>query len=70
MPVASTQRFPEPKDGSTLVLGYSAPESVAPGETAVLHFETAGQDPGIYYVSVEATAGGMSRTFELALAVS
>jgi hypothetical protein len=66
----STQRFPEAKDGSTLPLGFSAPSSIKPGETATLHFETAGADPGIYFVTVEADGGGLSRSFDLALVVN
>jgi hypothetical protein len=66
----STQRFPDPKDGSTLPLAFSAPASTAPGGTAALHFETSGADPGIYYIKVQATGADISRTFDLALAVN
>jgi hypothetical protein len=66
----STQRFPEPKDGSSLPLAATLPGSVKPGETATLHFDTTGADPGIYYVRVQADAGGMSKSFDLALAIN
>jgi hypothetical protein len=66
----STQRFPDPKDGSTFPLADSLPGNVKPGDTATLHFETAGADPGIYYIKVEADAGGTSQTYDLALAVN
>jgi hypothetical protein len=66
----STQRFPEPKAGGTLPLAFTAPSGVKPGETATLHFETAGADSGIYYITVDATGGEMSRSFDLALVVN
>ncbi|MGI9147244.1 MAG: hypothetical protein ACR2IK_11930 [Chloroflexota bacterium] len=66
----STQRFPEPRDGGSLALAASLPSSVKPGETATLHFETAGADPGIYYIKVQASAGALSHTFDLALAIN
>ena len=62
-----TQRFPDPKDGSTLPLAASLPSGVKPGETAMLHFETAGADPGIYFMRVQADGGGTSKTFDIAL---
>jgi hypothetical protein len=66
----STQRFPEAKDGATLPLASTLPAGVKPGTTAALHFETAGADPGIYYIRVQADGGGISRTFDLALALN
>jgi hypothetical protein len=66
----STQRFPDPKDGSTLPLGLTVPRSVKPGETATLHFETAGADAGIYYMRVQADSAGTSKTFDIALVIS
>jgi hypothetical protein len=66
----STQRFPEPKGGSTLPLAATLPGGVKPGQTGTLHFETAGADPGIYYITVQADAGSMSRTFDLALVIN
>jgi hypothetical protein len=66
----STQRFPDAKDGSTLPLAATLPGSVKPGETATLHFETAGVDPGIYFMRVQADGGNISRTFDLALVVN
>jgi hypothetical protein len=50
----STQRFPATKDGSSLPLAATLPSGVKPGDTATLHFETTGADPGIYYIKVEA----------------
>jgi hypothetical protein len=66
----STQRFPDPQDGSTLPLPMSMPETVSPGETATIHLETAGADPGIYYITVQATSGAISTSFDLALVVN
>jgi hypothetical protein len=66
----STQRFPDPKDASTLPLGASIPSTVKPGETATLHFETAGVDPGIYFMRLQADGGGITRMFDLALVVN
>jgi len=66
----SSQRFPEAKDGGSLPLAASLPGSVKPGETATLHFETAGADPGIYYIKVQAEAGSISRTVDLALVIT
>ena len=66
----STQRFPDPKDGGSLPLAASVPSGVKPGDTATLHFETAGAAPGIYFIRVQADAGGMSRTFDLALVLN
>lgn len=66
----STQRFPDAKDGSTLPLAASVPGGVKPGDTATLHFETAGADPGIYFIRVQADSGGISKTMDLALVVS
>ncbi|MCA1646067.1 MAG: hypothetical protein LC797_11580 [Chloroflexi bacterium] len=66
----STQRFPEPRDGSSLPLAATLPGSVKPGETATLHFETAGADPGIYFIRVQAEASSMSKSFDLALVLN
>jgi hypothetical protein len=66
----STQRFPDAKDGSTLPLTATLPSSVQPGDTATLHFETTGADPGIYYVRIEASGGGMSQSFDVALVLT
>jgi len=65
----STQRFPDAKDGPSVPLGVSLPATTKPGDTATLHFETAGVEPGIYYVTVQASAGGSTKTFDVALAV-
>ena len=66
----STQRFPEAKDGSTLPLAASLPNGVKPGDTATLHFETDGADPGIYYIRVQADGGAVTKTFDLALVLN
>jgi hypothetical protein len=63
----STQRFPDPQDGSTLPLMASFPETINPGDKATVHFETAGADPGIYYITLEATGGEIAKTLDLAL---
>jgi hypothetical protein len=66
----STQRFPDAKDGSTLPLGATMPSNVKPGDTATLHFETAGADPGIYFMRIQADGGGLTKTFDLALVLN
>ena len=43
---------------------------IGKGDRMRLHFETAGADPGIYYVRVEADGGGMNRGFDLALVIN
>ncbi|TME97616.1 MAG: hypothetical protein E6I52_19130 [Chloroflexi bacterium] len=65
----STQRVPRPQDPSTLPLGLTLPESVMPGQTAMVHLETAGADPGIYFIDVRANGGGISKTIQIALVV-
>jgi len=66
----STQRFPDPKDGDTLPLAATMPSGVKPDATATLHFDTAGADPGIYYITIQADGGGITRTLDLALALN
>jgi hypothetical protein len=66
----STQRFPQPHEAESLPLAATLPSGVKAGDTATLHFETAGVDPGIYYITVQASGGGITRTFDLALAVN
>ena len=66
----STQRFPDPKDASSLPLAATLPSGVKPGDTATLHFETTGADPGIYFIRIQADAGGTSKTFDLALVLN
>ncbi len=66
----STQRFPDAKDGASLPLAATLPKGVTPGDTAMLHFETAGADPGIYFMRVEASAGGITKPFDLALVLN
>ena len=66
----STQRFPNPRDAGSLPLGLSLPASTAPGSTAVVHLETAGAEPGIYFLQFEASGGGQTKTVDLALVIS
>jgi hypothetical protein len=66
----STQRFPEAQDPSSLPLGLAMPGWVSPGQTATIHLETAGADPGIYFIDVKATSAGITRTVQLALVVN
>jgi hypothetical protein len=66
----SSQRFPEPKDAGTLPLAVRLPDRTAPGQTATVHVETAGADPGIYYFTLQALAAGQTKTVDLALALS
>jgi hypothetical protein len=66
----TTQRFPEPHDPSTLPLGVSLPDSTQPGLVATVHVETVGAESGIYYLTVQASGGGQTKTVELALVVN
>jgi hypothetical protein len=45
------------------------PSPVAPGQTGVVHVETAGAGPGIYFLDLDVSGGGMSRGVQLALVV-
>ena len=65
----STQRVPQAQDPGALPLGVSLPSSVAPGEVGMVHIETAGAEPGIYFLDLVATGGGITRPVELALVV-
>jgi hypothetical protein len=60
---------PQPQDPSSLPLGVSLPAAVAPGEVGQVHIETAGAEPGIYFLDLVATGGGLSKPVELALAI-
>jgi hypothetical protein len=63
----STQGSPEPKAVDSLPFALSMPASVRPGTTARVHIDTGEADPGIYYLAVEAAAGSLTQTVELAL---
>ncbi|HEY2593593.1 MAG TPA: hypothetical protein VGK33_06810, partial [Chloroflexota bacterium] len=66
----STQRFPQPQDPSTLPLQVTLPGPVTPGQTGMVHIETAGAGPGIYFIDVVGTGGGMTRDVQLALVIN
>jgi len=66
----STQRVPEPQDPSALPIQLRLPGAIVPGLTATVRFETVGAEPGIYFLQLEATGGGQSRTVDLALVVN
>jgi hypothetical protein len=66
----STQRVPQPQDPSTLPLQLTLPQPTQPGTTATVHVGTAGAEPGIYYLDVQATGGGISKTVQLALVIN
>jgi hypothetical protein len=66
----STQRVPEPQDPSALPLQLTLPQAMPPGQTAMVHIETAGGEPGIYFLNVQADGGGQTRTVQLALVVN
>ncbi len=66
----STQRFPDARDGSSLPLALTLPSSVNPGDTAMLHFETTGAEPGIYFMRIQADSNGNTKTFDIALVVA
>ena len=63
----STQRFPDPKPGSTLPLAASFPGTINPGDKVTVHFETAGADGGIYFITIEGSGGGMTKAVDIAL---
>jgi hypothetical protein len=66
----STQRFPDPKPADSLPLGVTLPDSITPGRPAVLHIETStDNDVGIYFIRLEASGGGITRTVDVALVV-
>lgn len=65
----STQHFPAPQDASSFPLGLGLPQNVPPGKVATVHIETTGADPGIYYLDLVATGGGVAKPIELPLAV-
>jgi hypothetical protein len=66
----STQEFPDAQDPGGLPLGLSVPSNVAPGEVATIHITTDGAGPGIYYLDLVATGGGISKVLELPLVVN
>ena len=66
----STQRDPTPQDPSTLPLGVTMPLPIAPGGVARVHVETGGAGPGIYFLDLVATGGGITKPVELALVVN
>jgi hypothetical protein len=66
----SSQRVPETQDPSTLPLSVRLPDPTTPGLTGTVHIETVGAEPGIYYLTVQATGGGQSKSVELALVVN
>jgi hypothetical protein len=66
----STQQFPDPQPGDTLPLSVSLPSSVQPGRPAVLHIQsTITSNFGIYYLTLEASGGGVTRSVEIALVI-
>jgi hypothetical protein len=65
----STQRVPRAQDPSALPLSVTMTSSVTPGQVAAIHIETAGAEPGIYYLNLQASGGGVSKTTQLALVV-
>jgi hypothetical protein len=66
----STQRFPQSQDPASLPLTVTLPPSVVPGLPATIHIETTGADPGIYYLDLVATGGGITKPIELALVIN
>ncbi|MBV9170119.1 MAG: hypothetical protein JOZ81_08560 [Chloroflexi bacterium] len=64
-----TQRVPSPADASTLPLNVTFPGTVSPGQVAPVHIETVGAENGIYYIDMQASAGDMTKTAQLALVV-
>ena len=67
----SSQRVPTAQDPASLPLRVSTPTFVSPGTSAaVVHVETAGAEPGIYYLDIVATGGDITKTVELALVIN
>jgi hypothetical protein len=66
----STQRFPDPKPADTLPLNVSLPASTTAGVAARLRIQTTSADEvGIYYLVLEASGGGVTKTIEVALVI-
>jgi hypothetical protein len=65
----NTQRVPDPQDPSALPLQVSLPSTTPIGQTAVVHVGTAGAEPGIYFLTIQADGGGVSKSTQLALVV-
>jgi len=66
----STQRFPDHKPAGTLPLEIGLAENAVPGKPVVLHIQTSAEnDPGIYYLTLEASGDGITKTAEIALVV-
>jgi hypothetical protein len=66
----STQRFPDPKPADTLPLNVSLPASATPGRPVTVHIQTSlDDDVGIYFLTLEASAGGITKTIDIALVV-
>ncbi len=66
----STQRFPQPQDPATLPVQVSLPAPVVPGQTGMVHVETSGAGPGIYFLDLVGTGGGLTKDVQLALVVN
>lgn len=67
----SSQRVPTAQDPGSLPLRVSTPSYVMPGQSAaVIHVETAGAEPGIYYLDLVATGGDITKSVELALVIN
>ena len=62
-------RVPQSQDPSRLPLSVTLTSPVQPGQVAPVHVETAGAEPGIYFLNIQATGGGVTKTAQLALVV-
>jgi len=66
----STQRFPEPHSADSLPLNVNMPGSVTPGQGARVRIQTSPEnDVGIYYLVLEASGGGITKTIDIALVI-
>jgi hypothetical protein len=64
----STQRFPEPRDASTLPLALTYPSTTHVGTTASVRVDTASApEPGIYYITLRGEGGGVTDEVTLSL---
>lgn len=66
----STQREPFSHDAGSLPLQLTLPSPTMPGLTATFHLGTDGAEPGIYFLDIHASGGGVDKTFQLALVVN
>ncbi|MBI4492875.1 MAG: hypothetical protein HY690_08800 [Chloroflexi bacterium] len=66
----STQRFPDPVDTPPQTITPLFPENVALGESSSITIQTQPDvEPGIHYFSIEASGGGIAKTFDVVVQI-